>query len=136
MGKEVSYTSTQMMELRFPQHCWDFIFLVSEHMMSPRYVAQHCHGVVCLFQRQERLFLWLARGESWLILEPYTTPQPPEILTLAKFKELVSPSSFQASSLSPSFSPSALHCVIFGAKNNSAAISVKTWMLICSKLCL
>lgn len=53
-----------------------FFFLVPEHMRSPRYVAQHCHGVVCLFQHQERLFLWLARGESWLILEPYATPQP------------------------------------------------------------
>lgn len=50
-------------------------FLVSEHMMSPLYLAQSCHSFVCLFQCQE-LFLWLARGESWPILEPYTTPQP------------------------------------------------------------
>lgn len=50
---------------------------------------------------------------------------PTEIQTPAKLRQLVSPSSLQVSSFSPS-SPSALHCIIFDASTNSAAISVKT----------
>lgn len=50
---------------------------------------------------------------------------PTEIQTPTKLRQLISPSSLQVSSLSPSF-PSALHCIIFDASTNSAAISVKT----------